>query len=270
MSEGLRQMTTSSAPTDYQAVQSRWSTAQEVSDRRQQKQLAEVEEAKTRSSFAEVYDESDSDEEGMAEAAQLVGNANISDMVRHASANDRSADAEFQNLLRQLQREPTNDDELAAKFAFYETYSQQVELIRNRLFALYEESRPNLPEAVANDMDKKLKKIDSTDAMGIPDDAREWFVYHMMQKAGMNNKNMVSILEDFEKKLDFLATSTQEECPICLENFSDQLPAETLGCCHRVCSDCWAHWSSVMHGRPFCPLCRNDEFIEALASRAPQ
>eukprot|EP00746_Dinoflagellata_sp_MGD_P085212 gnl/MRDRNA2_/MRDRNA2_33748_c0_seq1.p1 gnl/MRDRNA2_/MRDRNA2_33748_c0~~gnl/MRDRNA2_/MRDRNA2_33748_c0_seq1.p1 ORF type:complete len:337 (+),score=93.04 gnl/MRDRNA2_/MRDRNA2_33748_c0_seq1:88-1098(+) len=268
MSEALGQMTSSSAPTEYQAVQSRWNMAQEASDRRQQFQLAEVDEARTRS-VAVVHDESESDEEGMAEAAQLVGAANISTMVRHADATDRSAEAEFQNLLKQLQREPNNDDEMAAKFVLYETYSQQVESIRNRLFALYQESRPNLPQSVANDMDKKLKKIDSTDAMGIPDDACEWFVYHMMKKAGNNNKVMASILEDYEKKLDFLANNAQEECPICLENFSEQLPAETLGCCHRVCSDCWAHWSSVMQGRPFCPLCRNDEFIEALASRAP-
>lgn len=266
MSEGLRQMTSSSAPSEYQAVQARWSMAQQASDRRQQKQLAEVEEAKERS-LAVRFDESESDEEGMNEAAELVGAANISDMMRHADAHDRNADAEFQRLLKQLEREPNNDDELAAKFALYETYSQQVELIRNRLFALYGETRATLPQAVAKDMDKKLKKIDSTEAMGIPDDARGWFVYHMMKKAGHNNKTMVAILEEFEKKLDFLAKSEQEECPICLESFSEQLTAETLGCCHRVCSDCWAHWSTVMQDRPFCPLCRNDEFIEALASR---
>lgn len=267
MGEALVQMMSSSAPMEYQAVQARWSAAQEASDRRQQFQLAQVDEAKS-NSFAEVYDEAESDEEGMREAAELVGAASISNMVRHADATNRSADAEFQSLLKQLKREPHNDDEMAAKFALYETYSQQVELIRNRLFDLYTESRPNLPDAVANDMDKKLKKIDSAENMGIPDDAREWFVYHMMQKAGNNNKIMASILEDFEKKLDFLATNAQEECPICLESFSEQLPAETLGCCHRVCSDCWAHWSSVMQGRPFCPLCRNDEFIHALSSRA--
>jgi len=104
--------------------------------------------------------------------------------------------------------------------------------------------------------------------MGIPDDSNKWFVYHMMKQAGKNNKSMAAILGDFEKKLDFLAKSEQEECPICLEIFSKDLPAETLGCCHRVCRDCWAHWSSVMHGHPFCPLCRNDEFLEAVASRA--
>jgi len=231
--------------------------------------LAEVDEARMHS-FAVLHDESDSDEEGMAEAAQLVGATNVTDMVRHAlpTATDSSADNDFLSLLQQLEREPKTDEELMAKFTLYETYSRQVELVRERVVSLYEESRPTLPQAVASDMNKQIKKIDSAEAMGIPDDSNNWFVYHMMKQAGKNNKSMAAILEDFEKKLDFLAKSEQEECPICLENFSKDLPAETLGCCHRVCRDCWAHWSSVMHGHPFCPLCRNDEFLEAVASRA--
>merc|ERR1712139_53684 len=157
---------------------------------------------------------------------------------------------------------------MMAKFALYETYSQQVQKVRETLFALFEDSRPTLPEAVVKDVEKQLRRIDRQEAMGIQDDASEWFVYHMMKQAGKNNRSMAAILEDFEKKLDFLAKSEQEECPICLEAFSEELPAETLGCCHRVCKDCWAHWSSVMHGNPFCPLCRNEEFIQAVASRA--
>jgi hypothetical protein len=266
MSEGLKQMTASSAPSHYLAVQTRWSAAQEASDRRQLQQLEEVDHAVQQRSVAEVYDESESDEEGMAEAAQLVGAANVLDMARQgasAAPND-----EFMSLLRQLEREPNNDEEMMAKFALYETYSQQVEKVRERLFAFYEDSRLTLPQAVAQDMERQLKRIDRAEAMGIPDDAREWFVYHMMKQAGKNNKAMAAILEDFEKKLEFLAKREQEECPICLEAFSEELPAETLGCCHRVCKDCWAHWSSVMHGNPFCPLCRNEEFIQAVASRA--
>merc|ERR1711998_659958 len=104
-------------------------------------QLAQVDEAKT-ASMAAVYDDSDSDEEGMAEAAQLVGAANISDMARHAASNDRSADDEFQKLLGQLRNEPDHEDETMAKFALFETYSQQVELIRKRLFDLYMETKP--------------------------------------------------------------------------------------------------------------------------------
>merc|ERR1711948_81185 len=89
--------------------------------------------------------------------------------------------------------------------------------------------------------------------------------YHMMAQAGRNNEHMSNVMESFEKKLEFLANNDQAECPICLDAFAD-ISAETLGCCHKVCKDCWSHWSSVMHGRPFCPLCRNDEFLGAVAA----
>jgi len=266
MTEGLQQMAASSAPSQYLAVQSRWNAAQEASERRQLQQLEEVQNAVSRRSVAMVVDESGSDEEGMLEAAQLVGAANVTSLAAQGASG--TSDEEFMNLLQQLQREPDNDEEMMAKFALYETYSQQVQKVRSTLFTLFEESCPTLPEAVAKDMEKQLKRIDRDEAMGIPDDAREWFVYHMMKQAGRNNKSMAGILENFEKKLEFLAKSEQEECPICLETFSEELPAETLGCCHRVCKDCWVHWSSVMHGHPFCPLCRNDEFMQEVATRA--
>merc|ERR1712232_1545546 len=114
-----------------------------------------------------------------------------------------------------------------------------------------------------------VKGIDSNEAMGIYDQAREWFVFLMMRQAERNNLNMARILEGFEKKLEFLASNDQSECPVCLEAFTaegDHAP-ETLGCCHKVCKDCWKNWSAVTNGRPFCPLCRNDEFLGAVAAR---
>merc|ERR1712072_1590257 len=93
--------------------------------------------------------------------------------------------------------------------------------MRSTLFKFYEESRPTVPAVVANDMDKQVKGIDSTEAMGIPDDAREWFVFHMMRQAERNNLHMASILDGFEKKLEFLASNDQNECPVCLEEFAD-------------------------------------------------
>merc|ERR1712194_436782 len=59
--------------------------------------------------------------------------------------------------------------------------------------------------------------------------------------------------------------SEQTQCPICLEDFNDARHAQTLGCCHCVCAECWSHWTGVMHGRPFCPLCRHADFVDVLA-----
>jgi len=91
----------------------------------------------------------------------------------------------------------------------------------------------------------------------------------MMRQAERNNRNMASILDEFDKKLKFLAQNDQVECPVCLDSFdSGAKAAETLGCCHKVCKECWHNWAKVMRGRPFCPFCRHEEFIGAVAARA--
>jgi len=120
-------------------------------------------------------------------------------------------------------------------------------------------------------MDVRIKKVDSQDGMQIPDRSREWFVYHMMCQAERNNVKMAGILDEFDKKLKFLAQSDQAECPICLDAIgADAKPAETLGCCHKVCKECWDNWTKVTRRRPFCPLCRHEDFIGAVTARATE
>lgn len=268
VSEGLRQMERCSAPEEFTAAQSRWLAAQGASEQRQASGLRK-QAMRERAAEAVSYrmEEEEADEaEGMFEAAALVGAPEAAQLQRAAVDGAGAAD-EFQKLLQQLKTEPTDDTELVAKFGLYETYGQQVERIRGTLFGLYEENKPTLPDAIQKDMDRQLKHVDRHEAMGIHDDARGWFVYHMMAQAGKNNQNMSNIMGGFEQKLDFLAKNDQTECPVCLEEFSPEAPAETLGCCHKVCRECWAHWTTVMRGHPFCPLCRNEEFVEALHRR---
>jgi len=275
VSEGLRQMESASNASDFKAVHDRWQSAAEASERRQVAVLSKCR-ARCEAKEAEVLRVAEEEEEeeaaGFAEAAQLVGAAAPAVLRRAVSdESDGGGGAgegdDFQKLLNQLQREPTNDEELAAKFGLYETYGEQVQKMRGTLFGLYDENKETLPDSVKKDTEKQLKNIDSAEAMGIPDDARGWFVYHMMKRAGRNNETMNTVMTDFEKKLEFLANSEQNECPICLEDFTADSPAETLGCCHKVCRSCWEHWTEVMHGHPFCPLCRNEEFVETLVHR---
>lgn len=270
VSEGLRQMSAASAPSEFMMVHDRWSAAQEASSKRQDVALSKMSALEhcdaAEAMVMRVEEEDEEEEEGMAEAAALVGASAPSVLARVPSGD--GADDEFQKLLQQLRNEPTGDDELAAKFGLYETYGGQVEKMRSTVFGLYDENKPALPDAVKNDMEKQLQQIDREEAMGIPDDAHGWFVYHMMKQAGCNNESMSGIMENFEKRLEFLANNDQDECPICLEKFSSACPADTLGCCHKVCHDCWTHWVAVMHGHPFCPLCKNEEFVETLHRRA--
>ena len=64
--------------------------------------------------------------------------------------------------------------------------------MRSTLLKFNEETRPSLPATVAADLGNQIRKIDSTEAMGIPDDVREWFVFHMMRKAERNNLSMAT------------------------------------------------------------------------------
>lgn len=287
--EGLQQMAMCKAPEEHMAVQARWKSAQDASYQHQEKSMSKASAAmnssKTRKrSLAVVLRKAeDSEDEALEEAAALVG-ASTNVMANVAAdclalpapaatapskGKGKGKGSAVDSVLDQLRKEPSNETECAAKFMLYEEYGSEVEKMRATLIKFHEETRPTVPAVIASDMDKQVKGIDTTEAMGIPDDAREWFVFHMMRKAERNNHKMAGILDGFEKKLEFLASNDQSECPVCLENFTaeGEKAPETLGCCHKVCKSCWANWSSVMNGRPFCPLCRNEEFLGAVASR---
>eukprot|EP00440_Ansanella_granifera_P070332 gb/GFBE01076311.1/.p1 GENE.gb/GFBE01076311.1/~~gb/GFBE01076311.1/.p1 ORF type:complete len:343 (+),score=96.08 gb/GFBE01076311.1/:1-1029(+) len=273
--EGLRQMS-ALAPAAHMAVQERWKSAQEASSRRQEEMCSKmaVSAMAPMQEAALLRDAESEEEDAMAEVAGLVGAADVSSLAALGNeglgaSSGRGSSSNVDALLQQLRQEPPNETECAAKFMLYEGYASEVEQMRGTLFKFHEETRPTVPEAIAADMDKKVKGIDCAESMGIPDDARGWFVFHMMRQAERNNLKMAGILDGFEKKLEFLAANDQTECPVCLDKFQESgaHAAETLGCCHKVCKECWDSWSSVMHGRPFCPLCRHDEFLGTVAAR---
>lgn len=289
VAEGLRQMSVSEGADEHLAIQARWTSAQEASKKTQDMVMQRADEAlssrarlQAHSPEAMLRDADEEEEAAMAEVAQLVGAADVRSLaavgqeglqaqgeIARPSAAGEGASSTMQTLLQQLRSEPNDEAQCTAKFLLYEGYGAEVEEMRSTLFKFYEETRPTVPLAVASGMDKQVKIIDSAEAMGIPDDAREWFVFHMMRQAERNNLHMANILDEFEKKLKFLATNEQNECPVCLECFEESSihAQETLGCCHKVCKDCWANWSTVMGGRPFCPLCRHEEFLGAIAER---
>jgi hypothetical protein len=191
-------------------------------------------------------------------------------IARGAAPAPAESGQEVANLLEALRNEPRDNNECAAKFMLYETYFKQVEGVRETLTNFHQENRQEVPTAVATYMDEQVKAIDSEDGMGIPDESREWFVYHMVIMAERNNKKMTATLDRIDKKLKFLKESDQQECPVCLESFDRATrKPETLGCCHKVCEECWRNWCTVTNGHPFCPLCRNEEFLGALAARVP-
>ena len=91
-------------------------------------------------------------------------------------------------------------------------------------------------------------------------------------KVMANCKTIDGLLRTLTLKLEQMAS--QDECPVCLETFEDigklegnedaaNGGATALGCCHKVCTECWDHWRP-MQGGGFCPLCRHEEFAVRL------
>merc|ERR1719336_62740 len=138
-----------------------------------------------------------------------------------AGSDSDSAAESIEELLRQVKTEPAEDEEIAAKFSIYEGYSSQLEAIRKLLFEFHAESAPTVPAVLQSDWRRQLKGVDSAEAMSVPDDGgRVWFVYHMLKAAERNNRKMTRVLDDFRHKIDLLAKNDQTECPVCLEEQS--------------------------------------------------
>jgi len=278
--ESLRQLSVSSSA-EAPGTVARWRSAQQFSKRRQKAAeapsmaLASVSETERR---AEVLSDLDDEEDSAWQhVAQLVGagqqGLSSAPVNVDGDAPRRSEEPEnngVEAVLAQLKKEPKDEAECHSKFCLYAEYGEEVQNMRTEFVNFIDASQSDVPSAVASDMQKAKKRIDSAEAMGIPDDdGHTWFVYHMMKQAIKNNKNMGSILTQFEQKLEFLRNNAQADCPICLEAFGteEHIP-KTLGCCHKVCNTCWAHWGEVMRGNAFCPLCRHDEFLGEIALRA--
>mmetsp|Transcript_41758 Transcript_41758/g.97502 ORF Transcript_41758/g.97502 Transcript_41758/m.97502 type:complete len:353 (+) Transcript_41758:76-1134(+) len=267
--EGLRQMSMAPA-SEHMAVQTRWQSAQYESTRHTKMEC----EALDRAGDFVLADEESEEDVAMVQTAQLMGAeggaAGLSALGNEGltDAAPRRPTGGGDELLKQLRTEPTDETECAAKFMLYEGYSKEVEEMRSALIKFHDETKPTLPSSVAKDLSKQVKQIDSTEAMGIPDESREWFVFHMMKQAERNNVNMAKVLDNFEKKLEFLAKNDQQECPVCLDKFTESGPQapETLGCCHKVCKECWESWTAVTRGSPFCPLCRHNDFLGRVAA----
>lgn len=140
-------------------------------------------------------------------------------------------DSEF--LVRQHHVEPEHTLKAEAKLRMLR--------LRMDLLDVHERHRESLPPAVIREMNEQLlRAVDS-------------------------HESMVVALKVYTRKLGLLANK-QADCPLCFERFGDDEPPEVLRCCHAFCQECWQDWTSTMHGRPFCPVCR-DAFPSVMTSQ---
>jgi len=182
---------------------------------------------------------------------------------------EEEGQAEFATLLDQLRCEPVEELEVEAKFNLYSTYLETVEKTRNALLQFWAEAEEDFHADGRREVAHLLKKIDSADNMGVEFVEGRWFVYDMTRKAGSNCKLMGQTLATIKSRLELLGR--EDDCPICMEKIDacGEAP-HVFGCCHKVCGECWEHWSEMNRGRTFCPLCRHEEFVGDLLRRASQ
>jgi len=182
--------------------------------------------------------------------------------VAQVQNNDNVDEGGMKHLLNQLRKEPKEEAEVTAKFGLYEDYLGTVEDSRKAAYDFWAECKPdfeavNNSEHVIKAIEKEFKDIDSGDNLGIVFNANRWFVYDMTVKAEQNNVKLKNSMHNLEIKLDLL--DKEDECPFCLEAGKDSV---TLGCCHKACQECWKHWQELKGANAFCPLCRQEDFLE--------
>jgi hypothetical protein len=172
--------------------------------------------------------------------------------------------SELMTLLNQLATEPTNDAEISAKFLLFENFLGTVVTIREETLTFWGTNKDQFSGQTRVSAEREIAGIDNSESMGIVDDPRKWFVYSMTKKASENSASISKILSGLRARLELLSQDLGE-CPYCLEQMSVET-STVLGCCHRACTECWDHWVALKGARAFCPLCRNEEFIQEVLS----
>jgi len=191
------------------------------------------------------------------EAELGIIHANYSRNIDTAQA---TASIEINKNLSQLQVEPTNENELIAKFSLFENASETVTNIRNETLQFWREHENIFTGQVHSECVQDILKIDHHNAMGIENETKYWFVYYMTKKANNNSNDINNVLSNFKTRLEILSQEL-DDCPICLDTLQPQ-SITTLSCCHRVCSDCWDDWAELKGAAVFCPLCMHSDFIQ--------
>jgi hypothetical protein len=179
------------------------------------------------------------------------------------------ADESLEELLGSLQREPTTDEDRAARFALYERHAETVSIVRKSLLEFWESAKAEVTDSAPRAaIDGQIARIDDHSNLEMYEDHRYWFVYSMARATARNESSIQQVLKAIQAKLALLENDMS--CPICLEPItsnSEDDSSVALGCAHKLHTDCWRHWSAhciSTHKTPFCPTCRYEDFLDEI------
>mmetsp|Transcript_26609 Transcript_26609/g.36844 ORF Transcript_26609/g.36844 Transcript_26609/m.36844 type:complete len:414 (-) Transcript_26609:149-1390(-) len=144
------------------------------------------------------------------------------DDIEEQEQNESVKRSEIEAILKQLRNEPSDDEEIKAKFKLYETFLGTVEAIRKETFTFWDETKGDFGGNGRLTIDHALKRIDGHDNMAIDFDSRDWFVHGMTVKAVSNRTKISAVLKNINAKLELM--ENQNDCPICLDTFAGTPP----------------------------------------------
>jgi len=208
--------------------------------------------------------ESDSDEEDLDCMGAEMG---LAPSAAPVEVEEEAGQMEMSELLEQLKVEPAEEEEQQAKFVLFEKYLETVEKMRVETFDFWDEAKEEFHESGRGDIERALRRIDGHDNMAVEFYEGRWFVYDMTKKAGSNCAMIGRNLSMIKTRIELLAE--QDDCPVCLEPLGEcgEEP-HVFSCCHKVCGECWRHWSEMHRGGAFCPMCRQEDFLGDIMRRA--
>jgi hypothetical protein len=218
----------------------------------------------TRQREARGYGGDADDDDETQDRAMVVGDMTVAPAAEEAAADSLT-------LLESLRVEPPTEEERCQKFTTYEIFSDAVTGLRVQLDEVVLSALRSLPVGDASDdVRRRIKKLDCQENTGVFDESRNWFVFDMAKQTIDNCSKIRQLSESISSKVKFAAENVQEDCPVCLEKFTAAgglVSPKMLSCCHVVCDECWTNWTAVKEGRPYCPLCKHEEFVEFIFVR---
>lgn len=161
-------------------------------------------------------------ENEITSALGTFGSANLVSLIQNRDTPAEEAYAAISTtldtLLEQLSEEPTDEEEISAKFLLYEGFAKTIETIRESTMQFWDENRDQFTGLSAAACERDVKSIDSEQAMGIYEDADrlKWMVYGMTKKVNENSKMINNVLASLRARLQLLGEQ-DVTCPMCLE-----------------------------------------------------
>ena len=156
--------------------------------------------------------------ENSAEEDRML-NAMAADLAITEQSNHPISD-DIIALLEQFKQEPSSEEDLSTKFTIYENFAGTICAIREHAVEFFSSNIDKFEGLAKSSVMKKLREIDSPEALSVPNGSSNWIVYEMAKKANENGALINNLLEDFKSKLALLASAV-DECPFCLSSIAN-------------------------------------------------